>query len=123
MPRRVVPPTNRVFAKSMRRTMPEAEFRLWLRLRKPGIEGLRFRRQCPIGPYIVDFFCPEKRLIVEIDGGQHGLHQHQVEDSARTEWLKENGYQVVRFWNNDVISNIDGVCRTILATARGDNVD
>ena len=71
MPHRSVPPTHRRFGKAMRQRMTDAEARLWLRLRKPGIDGLRFRRQAPIGPYIVDFFCPQHRLIVEVDGGQH----------------------------------------------------
>jgi very-short-patch-repair endonuclease len=69
MPRRRVPLANRRFAKTMRQSMAPAEMRLWRRLRKLGIEGCRFRRQTPIGPYIVDFFCPERRLIVEVDGG------------------------------------------------------
>ena len=68
MPRRMVPPRNRRFAKAMRREMTKAELRLWVRLRKPGLPGFRFRRQVPIGPFIVDFFCPEHRLVVEIDG-------------------------------------------------------
>ena len=106
----------------MRREMPEAEFRLWCRLRKPGIESLRFRRQCPIGPYIVDFFCPQKRLVVEIDGDQHGYHRHSVADVVRTRWLNENGCRVVRFWNNEVMSNVDDLCTAILAAGRGDDV-
>ncbi len=114
MPHRSVPPANRRFSKTMRQRMTDAEARLWLRLRKPGIEGLRFRRQVPIGPYIVDFFCPQHRLIVEVDGGQHG----DDADAARDAWLTAHGYRVVRVWNNDVMANVEGVCAAISAAAR-----
>ena len=97
--------------------MTDAEFRLWWRLRKPGIEGLRFRRQCPIGPYIVDFFCPERKLVVEVDGGQHGLPELAAHDESRTAWLRQNGYRVVRFWNSEIMSNVEGACAAILAAA------
>ena len=69
MPHRTVPSSSRRFGKAMRQAMTPAEARLWSWLRKPGIPGMRFRRQVPIGPYIVDFLCPQKRLIVEVDGG------------------------------------------------------
>ncbi len=115
MPRRLVAPANRRFAKAMRQEMTKAEARLWLRLRKPGIEGLRFRRQTPIGPYIVDFLCPQKRLIVELDGEQHGLHVAAQRDLSRDAWLSDQGYRILRFWNSDVMSNLDGVCDTIWA--------
>jgi very-short-patch-repair endonuclease len=120
MPRRLVSPLARGLAKAMRREMTKAELRLWTQLRKPGIEGLRFRRQTPIGPFIVDFFCPEKKLIVEVDGGQHGHVAGERHDSARDAWLTEQGYKVVRFWNRDVMENLDGVCRTILAASNGE---
>jgi very-short-patch-repair endonuclease len=114
MPRRSVPPAHRRFGKAMRQNMTEAEMALWRWLRKPGIEGLRFRRQVPIGPYIVDFFCPQRRLIVEVDGGQHGDER----DAARDAWMMEQGYRVVRVWNNDVMENIDGVCAAIVEATR-----
>ncbi len=114
MPHRLVPPTNRRFGKQMRQRMTDAEARLWLRLRKPGIDGLRFRRQAPLGPYIVDFFCPQHRLIVEVDGGQHG----DDADAARDAWLAAQGYRVVRVWNNDVMENLEGVGAAISAAAR-----
>ncbi len=98
----------------MRQRMTEAEARLWLRLRKPGIDGLRFRRQVPIGSYIVDFFCPLHRLIVEVDGGQHGGDA----DAARDAWLMGQGYRVVHVWNNDVMENVEGVCAVIASAAR-----
>jgi very-short-patch-repair endonuclease len=97
--------------------MPPGEFVLWQQLRKPGIAGLRFRRQTPIGPYIVDLFCPSRRLIVEVDGGQHS--ETTVEDAERDRWLKAQGYIVLRFWNNDVLENLDGVCAEIARYAEG----
>jgi len=104
----------------MRREMTKAELRLWTQLRKPGIEGLRFRRQTPIGPFIVDFFCPEKKLIVEVDRGQHGYAARERHDSARDAWLTEQGYKVIRFWNRNVMQNIGGVCLSILAASKGE---
>ena len=117
MPHRSVPPAHRRFGKAMRQTMTDAEARLWLRLRKPGIEDLRFRRQTPIGPYIVDFFCPLRRLIVEVDGGQHADGVDAARDQERDAWLAAQGYRVVRVWNNDVMTNIEGVCVAIAAAA------
>ena len=102
----------------MRSDMTDAELRLWRALRKPGVEGLRFRRQTPIGPYIVDFFCPEARLIVEVDGDQHGFDSERRRDAERDAWLANTGYCVVRFWNHDVITDLDSVCRGILAAVQ-----
>jgi very-short-patch-repair endonuclease len=95
-------------ARKLRANSTDAESRLWSRLRRKQLEGFRFRRQQPIGRYIVDFFCTEARLIVEVDGGQHAK-----ESSARADWLVGRGYRVVRFWNNDVLANTDGVLLTI----------
>jgi very-short-patch-repair endonuclease len=103
----------------MRREMTRAEFRLWHYLRKPGIEGLRFRRQAPVGPYIVDFFCPERQLVVEVDGDRHGLAEGERRDADRDAWLSAQGYRVVRVGNRDVLTNIDGVCRAITAAVFG----
>ena len=113
MPHRSVPPINRRFGKAMRQHMTDAEARLWRRLRKPGIDDLRFRRQAPVGPYIVDFFCPQHRLIVEVDGGQHGNDA----DAERDVWLTAQGYRVMRVWNNDVMENVEGVCEVIASAA------
>ena len=118
MPHRQVPPRNRGFAKAMRRTMAPAEMRLWQRLRKPGIEGCRFRRQVPLGAYIVDFFCPERRLIVELDGDHHGFDSMRRADSERQRWLESQGHTVLRFWNDEVFKNIEGVCDAIFAASR-----
>jgi very-short-patch-repair endonuclease len=87
--------------------MTDAERMLWHRIRHKQLDGHRFRRQVPIGPYIVDFACLDARVIVEVDGGQHA--DAIADDSARDAWLAARGYCVVRFWNNDVIGNIDGV--------------
>jgi very-short-patch-repair endonuclease len=87
--------------------MTDAARLMWGRLRKKQLHGYRFRRQHPIGPYIVDFVCLETSLIIELDGGQH---QDQVEkDKLRYEWLMQQGFQVLRFWNNQVFNEIDAV--------------
>jgi len=120
MPRRAVSPRLRGFAKGMRRDMPDAEFRLWCELRNGGLSELKFRRQHPIGHYIVDFFCASAKLIVEVDGEQHALGEQPKSDSARTAWLEAQGYLVVRFWTNEVMHELEGVCAAILAAAGGE---
>jgi very-short-patch-repair endonuclease len=98
-------------ARVLRRDRTEAEARLWRYLRNRQIEGAKFRFQAPVGPYVADFLCVEAKLIVELDGGQHGV---QVEkDAARTKALEAAGYSVIRFWNNDVLVNTEGVLETI----------
>jgi len=94
-------------ARALRTNATDAERRLWRHLRQRQIDGFRFRRQQPIGPYFVDFFCPEAKLILELDGGQHTMRE--AADEARTEWLEARGYRVLRFWNNDVLQNSEGV--------------
>ena len=93
--------------------MTDAELRLWYRLRRRGLQGHRFRRQVPVGEFIVDFLCEEARLIVEVDGGQHS--ERTTEDAARSRWLSTKGYAVLRFWNHDVLANMEGVLETIVA--------
>ncbi len=105
------------FARQLRNTPTDAEIRLWSRLRRKQLNGFRFRRQQPIGPYIVDFFCPEAKLIVEVDGGQHNVDEEK--DATRTRWLEARCYCVIRFWNNDVLSNTDGVVLAVLEELRG----
>jgi len=100
-------------ARKLRSTLTDAESRLWLRLRRRQLDGFRFRRQQPIGRYVVDFFCPDAKLIVEVDGGQHA-----ADTGARTRWLEGRGYRVVRFWNNDVLGNTDGVVEKIREALR-----
>jgi very-short-patch-repair endonuclease len=98
-------------ARILRRDRTEAEARLWRYLRNRQMEGMKFRFQAPVGHYVADFLCVEVRLIVELDGGQHGV---QVEkDAARTKALEAAGYTVIRFWNNDVLANTAGVLETI----------
>jgi len=97
------------FARKLRADATEAEIRLWSKLRRKQLAGFRFRRQQPMGRFIVDFFCPEAQLIVEVDGGQHA-----DESPARADWLKRRGYRVLRFWNNEVLANTEGVVETIL---------
>ena len=97
----------------MRREPTEAEAMLWRYLRDGRTINAKFRRQQPIGPYITDLISFEHRLIVEIDGGQHADDEAQQHDEQRTGWLMEQNFQVLRFWNNDVTSNIEGVLETI----------
>src|SRR5437868_6373983 len=102
-------------ARKLRLMLTDAEIRLWSRLRRKQLSAFRFRRQHPLGPYVVDFFCAEAKLIVEVDGGQHA-----DDDEARTRWLEARGYRVIRFWNNDVLANTEGVLQMILAALRAD---
>src|SRR2546425_1859633 len=99
-------------AKRLRRDQTDAERKLWFRLRDRRLYGLKFRRQAPINQHIVDFCCAETRLIIEIDGGQHTTRT--AEDLNRTKILETMGYLVLRFWNHDVIQNIEGVFEEIL---------
>src|SRR5579864_2156041 len=106
--------------RKLRANPTDAEICLWSRLRRKQLEGFRFRRQQPIGPFIVDFFCPEAKLIIEVDGGQHD--NDAARDAARTRWLEKAGHRVVRFWNYDVLTNTDGVLLTILDDLRSRRV-
>ena len=117
MPHSPVNPKNRTNAKSMRRAMTEAELKLWNELRAHRLMGLAFRRQFPIAGYIVDFACPEKRLIVEVDGSQHSDPAAIAVDTTRTKRLQDDGWTVLRFWNDDVLRDIDNVCQHIVISA------
>ncbi|WP_426441953.1 endonuclease domain-containing protein [Bradyrhizobium genosp. P] len=101
-------------ARSLRVNMTEAESRLWRALRRDQLNGFSFRKQHPIGPYTLDFYCSRLRLAVEVDGGQHAEQRKQADD-RRTAWLAEKGATVVRYWNNDVLSNLEGVLSDLLA--------
>jgi len=105
--------TKTVRSRRLRRDSTTAELKLWNRVRSRALAGFKFVRQEPIGRYVVDFVCRERRLVIELDGGQHAESER---DMLRDRWLAERRYRVLRFWNNDVISNIDGVLETI-ATA------
>ena len=96
-------------AQELRNDPTEAEKYLWAALRYKGM-GVKFRRQAVIGRYIVDFVCYEKKLVIEVDGGQHNQSR---KDAIRDKWLKTQGFQVLRYWNNDVLGNLDGVCQDI----------
>jgi very-short-patch-repair endonuclease len=92
--------------------MTAAERRIWNRLRAHRFQGFSFRRQFPIGSYIVDFICPEARLVIEIDGGQHALIEAN-RDATRDAGLRTQGFMVLRFWNNEVLTNLTGVLERI----------
>ena len=99
-------------AKALRRAMTDAEQALWSILRNRQLNGAKFRRQQPIGPFIADFVCQEHRLIIEADGGQHA---NSPADDRRTAFLEDKGYRVLRFWNTDILSNRDGVAEAVAA--------
>lgn len=99
-------------ARRLRRDMTDAERQLWQRLRRNAL-GVHVRRQAPIGPYIADFVCFDRRLVVELDGGQHAQPGQVAYDAERTAFLERAGFRVLRFWNNDVLTNPDGVLETI----------
>ena len=101
-------------ARELRKNQTDAERTLWNHLRDRRFEGYKFRRQRPVGRYIVDLTCLEERLIIEVDGGQHSVQE--LYDSERDEWLKSQGYRVLRFWNNQVLNDIEAVKDAILAT-------
>ena len=92
--------------------MTDAERLLWRALRGKQLNGHRFRRQHPIGQYIADFACVEQKFVIELDGGQH--QEQFVYDEQRTAFLRKHGWQIVRFWNNDVLNNLAGVLSTIV---------
>jgi very-short-patch-repair endonuclease len=103
------------FAKKLRREMTDAEAKLWQELRARRFENYKFKRQQPIGKYIADFVCLEHRLIIEVDGGQHDDSQ---QDIVRDSWLKSQNFRILRFWNNGVLTNMDGVLVSILAALK-----
>lgn len=106
------PGQKSTFARRLRRSMTDAEHRLWFHLRNRALMGCKFRRQHPVGPYVADFACIERGLIVEVDDGQHS-NSHA--DEGRTGYLRSRGYRVLRFWNNDVLMRTDAVLEQIHA--------
>ena len=102
-------------ARVMRHGATDAEKRLWSMLRDRRCGGAKFRRQAPVGPFIVDFLCVAERLIVEADGGQHAESEY---DASRDAYLRANGFRVLRFWNNEILSQTEGV-RAAIETALG----
>ena len=104
-------------ARKLRSQMTDAERKLWFALKDRRFQSFKFRRQVPIGPYVADFLTDESRLVVEMDGGQHA---DSARDAERDRWLAENDFRIVRFWNNDVLSNLEGVL-TALTTELHDS--
>jgi len=109
-------------ARNLRKHQTPAEILLWSKLRAHQLSGFKFRRQHPTGPYILDFYCPELRLAIELDGGQHVEDGNILNDVQRTEYLREIGIRVIRFWNhevfqylNDVVAEIEATIQDILA--------
>jgi very-short-patch-repair endonuclease len=104
---------TRQFAKTLRKQMTDAERLLWRHLRNRGLGGWKFRRQYPVGPFIVDFICLEKNVAIEVDGGQHAENEEQ--DIQRSAYLNKMGYRVLRFWNNQVLQETEAVLEAIFA--------
>ncbi|MEE1610270.1 endonuclease domain-containing protein [Microvirga sp. CF3016] len=95
--------------------MTDAERRLWWHLKRVPLAATHFRKQAPVGPYVADFVCHSARLILEVDGSQHGFESGLQSDAARSAWLRMQGYKVLRFWNHEVMNEIDVVLDTIYA--------
>ena len=108
-----MPNESTQFARTLRHNQTDAERELWQLLRRRELAGYKFRRQMPLGPYIADFVCLSARLIIELDGGQHG--EQIAYDSERTKWLEAQSFRVFRFWNNQVFKERDAVLQTILS--------
>jgi very-short-patch-repair endonuclease len=96
----------------LRKNMTDAERKMWQNLRNRQVGGYKFRRQKPIGPYIVDFVCLEKKIIIEVDGGQHASNTNS--DTLREDYLKKKGYKILRVWNHEVLRNTESVLEWIL---------
>jgi very-short-patch-repair endonuclease len=110
----------RANAKRMRRSMTDAERRLWYTLRAGRLRGLAFRRQVPIAGFIVDFACHRKRLVIEVDGATHSTDAERRRDAIRTAALEAEGYRIVRFWNDDIYRNLPGVVDRVIAATIGE---
>src|SRR5436853_3719947 len=111
--RRSIKSFRRDTARRLRANSTSAEASLWRQLRRLETKGTHFRRQVPIGAYVADFACLASRLVIEIDGSQHGEELNRARDEIRTRWLESEGYRVVRFWNNDITQNLRGVLEVI----------
>ena len=109
----------RKYARALRHNQTDAERKFWEQVRNRRLAGLKFNRQHPIGSYIADFVCIEKRLIVELDGAQH--MKQESYDAERETFLSTKGYRVLRFWNVDVLTNMEGVIATVLLGLNGGN--
>ena len=105
-------------ARSLRKSETLAEKRLWQQLRNRTLDGLKFSRQVPVGPYIVDFVCRKQQLVVEVDGATHSTDEELAHDNRRTELLKYEGYTVIRFQNDEILNGMDEVLTLILQALR-----
>ena len=103
-------------ARALRQQMTSAEKVLWFKLRNRKMAGAKFRRQQPFGPYVLDFYCAEHKLNIELDGGQHDLPEQQSHDRLREEFLAQAGVTTLRFWNNQIRKNLEGVLLRIKMT-------
>jgi very-short-patch-repair endonuclease len=101
-------------AKNLRKQSTDTEQALWRHLRAKRLHGFKFKRQQPIGNYIVDFVCFERKVIIELDGGQHAQEDQMRKDQERDNWFKRQGYEVLRFWDNEVLKNTRGALEVIL---------
>jgi very-short-patch-repair endonuclease len=110
---------RRAAAKKLRASTTPHERILWRVLKQLPVDGTHFRRQAPIGPYVVDFFCPAKHLIIELDGGHHNDDETAKRDHERQFWLEQEGYRVVRFWNSEVTNEITAVLERIYVELYG----
>jgi very-short-patch-repair endonuclease len=110
---------RRAAAKRLRANATPHERILWRALKELPIEGTHFRRQVPIGPYVVDFFCPAKRLIIELDGGHHNEDETARRDRERQLWLEQEGYRVVRFWNSEITGDLTAVLERVYVELYG----
>ena len=115
MPRTNISSETRARAKSLRNNMTRSERKVWLQLRALMSQGHKFRRQAPVGPYIVDFACLAKKLIIEIDGETRFVGSGPVTDRRRKAFLEQEGFSLPRFTNSEVTNNLDGVLRNILS--------
>ena len=104
------------YARDLRQSQTDAEKKLWWRLRDRRLTEFKFRRQHPIGPFVADFCCTEAKLVIELDGCQHTVQRSS--DAARTEFLEAQGYRVLRFWNNEILTNTDGVVQRVALALR-----
>src|SRR5262249_36632926 len=118
-PRRSIDSFRRETARRLRANATGAEQRLWRELRRSPMLGSHFRRQVTIGPYVADFACMAARIVIELDGSQHGDAPKRKRDAERTAWLKAEGYRVLRFWNNDLTGNMRGVLESIHSALYG----
>ena len=116
-----LPQHTKDFSRKLRGEMTDAESCLWRRLRSRQIYGLKFRRQHPVGKYILDLACIEATLVIEVDGGQH--NEMSINDGQRTAWLETQGWKVLRFWNNEILQNIEGVLAEVLNALSKDKGD